>query len=147
MNQYGFGVLKAQPYQKGFGVYRARKGRRQKGHGIGSALMSIGRTIVPKILPIAKRVGKGVMRQGIKNLPALLNAQNKKAAARALARNIGKQALSTVLGEVVGGGKPRRRGRRERSASGGRNPPRHQRQGSAPPRRRKRKRTHRRWRR
>lgn len=103
VNQYGFGVLKAQPYQKGYGVYRTKGGRRQRGYGFGSALLSIGRMLVPKILPVARRIGKRVVRQGIKALPKLVSGQtNRKLVVRNLAKAISQQAIDTALEAASG---------------------------------------------
>lgn len=101
-NQYGFGVLKANPYQRGFGVYRPKRQRRQGGHGLGSLLVSIGR----RVAPVAKRAIKGAVKQGIKQLPGLITASNKKQAAKQMAQNIGKQALSSAIAQVSGSRRP-----------------------------------------
>lgn len=99
VNQYGFGVYKANPYQKGYGAYSARR-RRQKGYGLGSMLMSLGRRIVPRLLPLAKRVAKGAAKQGLKALPGLIAGQNRKTAAKNLVKNIGQQALGQAVGAI-----------------------------------------------
>ena len=100
-NQYGFGVYKANPYQKGYGTYRGGR-RQQRGHGLGSLLLGLGRRIVPKLIPLAKRVIGGAARQGLKTLPRLLSGHNSKGAAKNLVRKIGKKALGQVVGALAG---------------------------------------------
>ena len=113
VNQYGFGVYKSNPYQKGYGAYRTGS-RRQKGFGLGSLLMGLGRRIVPKLIPLAKKVAKGAARQGLKALPGLLSGHNTKSAAKNLVKNIGKQVLGQAAGAFTGGSAPMRHRKRRK---------------------------------
>jgi hypothetical protein len=106
-HQYGFGLLKVNPYQKGSGYYKPRR-RRQRGRGFGSALFAIGRKLIPKLIPIAKKIGKSAVKEGIRSLPSMIGNQNKKQAARQIVERIGKQAV----GAISQGQGRKRRGRR-----------------------------------
>ena len=108
-NQFGFGVLKADPYQRGHCVYKVKRGRKQAGYGLGSILLSLGRRLGPKLIPLAKRVGTSAVKQGIKALPGLLSSQNKKQAAKNLAKSIGKQALGQAISVVSSRRPPKRK--------------------------------------
>jgi len=125
-NQYGFGVLKANPYQRGFGPYRPHKNRRrQRGHGFGSSLASIGRLvgpklasfgrkIGPKVVPLAKKVARRAVTEGIKAIPSLALSQNKKKTVQNLVKNIGAQAIKEITSTRPSARVPKRRKRHRR---------------------------------
>jgi len=115
VNQYGFGVYKAHPYQRGYGAYRSRRRRRgQRGHGFASALKAIGRAVLPAMRRVGTSVVKKAGQQALKELPKVLGSQNKKAAFKGAAERIGKGALQSAVTGVLatgGGGPPPKRRR------------------------------------
>lgn len=118
ITQHGYGVLKVPPYQKGYGYYNPKtRIRRQRGKGLG-ALFALGRRLLPKIIPMATRLGKAAARESIKSIPRLVQSKNRKAVVKSIAKNLGKTAVDTLCQQRGSGvrsrmykhGKRRRRG-------------------------------------
>lgn len=115
-NQFGFGYLKVNPYQKGYGMYNPKtRRRRQQGRGMGDVLRAIGR----KILPVAKQIGQEAAKESMKNIPHLLTAKDKKAAAVSIAKSIGKNVGRNTMKKIcqegrggVKGGKKKKKKKR-----------------------------------
>ena len=99
--------------QKGRGRRRRQAGgrRRQRGHGVISGLLEVVKNIA---LPIAKRAGKSLLKQGIKQAPRLVMNRNKSTALN-IGKTVGKKILSQVVQDIGSSvGTKVRKGRRQK---------------------------------
>ena len=94
--------------QVGGGFYVGVK--RQHGYGLGGLFSKLGRFIVPLLKPVAKSIGKQVIRSGTRLAGDIIDGENPK---QALKQNL-KRGAKELFQEVAKGQKPSRK--RKRSA-------------------------------
>lgn len=89
-DQFGHGIHST---QVGYGMYKTKKSRRpQKGYGLFSNLKSMA-------APIAKKAAL----DGLKALPKILTAKNKKAAIQQVVKRVGSAAAAEAVQTALGG--------------------------------------------
>lgn len=99
-SECGFNPHYSQYYtnQCGHGLPVFRGSRYQRGHGIGNLLAGAFRSVLPKLIPAAKSVGKTVLKQGMEVASDVLNGRSLKESAKHRARRGGMELLDTVMG-------------------------------------------------
>ena len=81
--------------------------RRQQGYGLGGLFAKLGRYIVPLLKPVAKSIGKQVIRSGTRLAGDILDGETPK---QALKQNL-KRGAKELFQEVVKDRNPRKRKR------------------------------------
>lgn len=89
-DQFGYGINNM---QVGYGMYKTQKSRRpQRGYGFFSNLKSM-------VAPMAKKAAL----EGLKAMPEILTAKNKKAAVQRVVKRVGSAAAARAVHTALGG--------------------------------------------
>lgn len=106
--------------QKGYGGRIRQRGygrrSRQHGYGIGQDILKVGKQMFSFLKPVAKKVGRDMLKETIKSAPSLIFSQNKADALKSTGHkvvNTGlKSARQSLFGQPRQSTKRRRRRRR-----------------------------------